>query len=62
MSSEAHEHKEFAIEMQKVHDQIKEQLQDSNLEIQKKRDRKRREVHFEVGDQVISTPEEGDIS
>jgi hypothetical protein len=40
--------------MQKLHDQIKGQLQDSNQKYKSRIDQRRREVHFEVGDQVLA--------
>ena len=45
---------DFSIEMQKLHDQIKEQLQDRSHNYKSQSDNKRREVHFEVGDQFLT--------
>jgi hypothetical protein len=45
---------DFVAEMQKLHDQIKGQLQDSSQKYKIQVDQKRREVHFEVGDQVLA--------
>jgi len=44
----------FAIEMQKLHDRVREQLQDSSLKYKNRVDQKRREVQFEVGDEVLA--------
>jgi hypothetical protein len=48
--------KDFAAEMQKLHDQIKKQLQDNNQKYKIQVDHKRREVQFKVGDQVLEHP------
>jgi hypothetical protein len=40
--------------MQKLHDQIKGQLQDNSQKYKNQIDQKRREVHFEVEDQVLA--------
>ena len=45
---------DFATEMQSVHDQVKKQIQDSNQTYKDKVDQKRREVQFEVGDEVLA--------
>jgi hypothetical protein len=40
--------------MQKLHDQIKGQLQNSNQKYKRRVDQRRREVNFEIGDQVLA--------
>jgi hypothetical protein len=45
---------DFAAEMQKLHDQIKEKLQDNNKKYKDRVDQHRRELQFEVGDQVLA--------
>jgi hypothetical protein len=45
---------DFAIEMQKFHDRVREQLQDNNLKYKNRVDQKRREVQFVVGDEVLA--------
>jgi hypothetical protein len=40
--------------MQRLHDQVKRQLQDSNQKYKDIVDQKRREVQFEVGDEVLA--------
>ena len=40
--------------MQKLHDRVREQLQDNNHKYKSIVDQKRREVQFEVGDEVLS--------
>jgi len=40
--------------MQKLHDQIKRQLQDNNQKYKRKIDHRRREVNFEIGNQVLA--------
>jgi hypothetical protein len=45
---------DFTAEMQKLHDQIKEQLQNNNAEYKHRVDQHRRELQFEVGDQVLA--------
>jgi hypothetical protein len=45
---------DFAAEMQKLHNQIKEQLQNNNREYKCRVDQHRRELQFEVGDQVLA--------
>ena len=42
----------FATKMQKLHDRVREQLQDNNMKYKNKFDQKRREVQFEVGYEV----------
>jgi hypothetical protein len=44
----------FAAEMQKLHSQIRGQLQSSNQEYKCRADQHRRELQFEVGDQVLA--------
>jgi hypothetical protein len=44
----------FAAEMQKLHSQIREQLQNSSQEYKHRVDQHRRELQFEVGDQVLA--------
>jgi hypothetical protein len=46
--------KYFATEMQKLHDRVREKLQNNNLKYKNIVDQKRREVQFEVGDEVLS--------
>jgi hypothetical protein len=45
---------DFATEMQKLHDNVREHLQDNNHKYKNRVDQKRREVQFEVGDEVLS--------
>jgi hypothetical protein len=45
---------EFAAEMQKLHDKVREQLQDNNQKYKSKVDQRRREIQFEVGDEVLA--------
>jgi hypothetical protein len=45
---------DFATEMQKLHEQIKGQLQNNNQRYKDRVDQKRKEVNFEVGDQVLA--------
>jgi hypothetical protein len=40
--------------MQKLHDQVRRQIQDSNQKYKDRVDQKRREVQFEVGDEVLT--------
>jgi hypothetical protein len=40
--------------MQKLHNQIKEQLQNNNREYKRRVDHHRRKLQFEVGDQVLA--------
>jgi hypothetical protein len=40
--------------MQKLHDQIKGQLQNNNQKYKSRVDQRRREVNFEIGDQVLA--------
>jgi hypothetical protein len=40
--------------MQELHEKIKEQLQQRNQKYKSREDKKRREVKFEVGDQVLA--------
>jgi hypothetical protein len=44
----------FATEMHKLHDRVREKLQDNNLKYKKRVDQKRRNVQFEVGDDFLS--------
>jgi hypothetical protein len=44
---------DFAIEMEKLHNQIKEQLQNNNAKYKCRADQHRRELQFEVGDQFL---------
>lgn len=44
----------FASEMQAIHEQVKQQLQDSNIKYKTRADMRRREVNFEVGDLVLA--------
>ena len=43
----------FVANMQRLHRQVKKKLQDKNHRYKKRVDQKRREVNFEVGDQVL---------
>jgi hypothetical protein len=45
---------DFVAEMQKLHNQIKEQLQKTNKEYKHRVDHHRRQIQFEVGDQVLA--------
>jgi hypothetical protein len=45
---------DFAAEMQKIHEQIKEKLLDNNKKYKDKADQHRREIQFEVGDQFLA--------
>ena len=45
---------EFASEIQAIHEQVKQQLQGSSIRYKSITDLSRREVHFEVGDQVLA--------
>jgi hypothetical protein len=40
--------------MQRLHEQVKEKLQDNSQRYKQRVDQKRREVNFEVGDQVLA--------
>jgi hypothetical protein len=40
--------------MQRLHDQVKRQIHDSNKNYKDRVDQKRREVQFEVGDEVLA--------
>jgi hypothetical protein len=44
----------FSAEMQKLHDQIKEQLQDNIKKCKDRVDQHRRELQFDVGDKVLA--------
>jgi hypothetical protein len=45
---------DFATEIQKLHDQTKRQLHESSHKYKNRVDQKRREIHFNVRDQVLS--------
>ena len=45
---------DFASERQAIHEQVKQQLQDSSIKYKRREDLKRREVNFEVGDLVLA--------
>jgi hypothetical protein len=45
---------DFTAEMQKLHDRVREQLQDSSKKYKRRVDQKRREVQFEVGDEFLA--------
>jgi len=45
---------DFATEMQMLHEHVKGQLHDSNQRYKQREDLKRREVNFEVRDQVLA--------
>jgi hypothetical protein len=44
---------DFTAKMQKLHNQIKEQLQNNNREYKRRVDQHRRELQFEVVDQIL---------
>jgi hypothetical protein len=44
----------FSTEMQRLHDQVRRKIHDSNKKYKDRVDQKRREVQFEVGDEVLS--------
>jgi hypothetical protein len=44
---------DFAAKMQKLHDRVREKLQDNNKKYKRKDDQRRREIQFEVGDEVL---------
>jgi BMFP domain-containing protein YqiC len=46
--------KDFSTTMQMLHEQVKGKLQESGQRYKKRVDLKRREVNFEVGDQVLA--------
>jgi hypothetical protein len=54
MNLGALEQKIFATEMKILHDQVRRQIQDSNQKYNDRVDQKRREVQFEVGDEVLA--------
>jgi hypothetical protein len=45
---------DFAAEIEKLHCQIREQLQNNNAKYKRRVDQQRRELQFEVGDQVLA--------
>jgi hypothetical protein len=45
---------DFATEMKKLHDKVREELQESSQKYKNRVDQKRREVQFEVGDEVLA--------
>jgi hypothetical protein len=45
---------DFVAKMQKLHNHIKEKLQNNNREYKHRFDQHRRELQFEVGDQVLA--------
>ena len=45
---------EFASEIQAIHEQVKPQLQGSDIKYKDREDLSRREVNFEVGDLVLA--------
>jgi hypothetical protein len=45
---------DFAAEIQKIHDRVREQLQDNNHKYKSKVDQRRREIQFEVGDEDLA--------
>jgi hypothetical protein len=45
---------DFTIEMHKLHDRVREQLQNNSQKYKSGVDQKRREVQFEVGDEFLS--------
>ena len=48
------EGEEFASEIQAIHEQVKQQLQDNSIKYKSRADLSRREVQFEVGDLVLA--------
>ena len=44
----------FSSEIQAIHHQVKQQLQDNNIKYNNREDMKKREVNFEVGDLVLA--------
>ena len=42
------------MDVQRLHEQVKEQLQENNLKYKQRANLKRREVHFEEGDLVLA--------
>jgi hypothetical protein len=44
---------DFATKMKKLYDRVKDQLQDISLKYKSRVDQKRREVQFEVGDEIL---------
>jgi hypothetical protein len=52
---------DFAAEMQKLHNQIKEKLQNNGREYKCRVDQHRRKLQFEVGDQVLAHLKEGKV-
>ena len=48
------EGEEFASEIQAIHEQVKQQLQDSSIKYKNRADLRKREVNFEVGDLVLA--------
>ena len=48
------EEEDFASEIQAIHEQVKQQLQDSNIQYKTRGDTRRREMNFEVGDLVLA--------
>ena len=45
---------DFSTEMQRLHDQVKRKIHDSNQKYKDKVDQKRMEVQFEVGDEFLA--------
>ena len=45
---------EFASEIRAIHEQVKQQLQNSNIKYKSRADTKKREVNFEVGHLVLA--------
>jgi hypothetical protein len=52
---------DFSVEMQKLHSQIKEQVQNSNQKYKNIVDQHRRELQFEMGELGFSTSQEGKV-
>ena len=48
------EGEEFSSEIQAIHEQVKQQLQDSSIKYNNRADLSKREVNFEVGDLVLA--------
>lgn len=46
---------DFASEIQAIHEQVKQQLQDSNIQYERRKYLKNKEVNFEDGDLVLHT-------
>ena len=45
---------DFDSDMQEIHEQVKQQLQDNKIKYKTRADMRRREVSFEVGDLILA--------